>query len=271
MEQAVYRGAARQLVLAFDIGTTFSGISYCVLESGQKPKVCSVSRYAMEEAPSSPYLWQSFRYPGQEHVSASCKIPTILCYNAQGRMCAAGAEALLPESSEHVEEGEWTRVEWYQSIPIELNFSHAHYYIRFKLRMRPQSMPLELEKSSLPPIPAGKTLVEIFSDFVSYLQSCAEIYLLETYATLVDEWDSLRSSAVFILCHPNGWEGGQQAMMRKAAIMAKLVPDTPEGRSRVKFVTEGEASLHRCLHGRKIEIVSSFSLTLGCNTHGDPG
>ena len=185
-------------------------------------------------------------------------------------MCAAGAEALLPESSEHIEEGEWSKVEWYQSIQSGSNL-RSLIVVRFKLRMRPQSMPLELGKSSLPPIPSGKTLVEVFSDFVSYLQSCAEIYLLDTYATLVDDWDSLRSNAIFILCHPNGWEGSQQAMMRKAAIMAKLVPDTPEGRSRVKFVTEGEASLHRCLHGRKIEIVSSFSSTLGCNTHGDPG
>ena len=54
MEQAIHRGE-RQLVLAFDIGTTFSGVSYCVLESGQKPKVCSVSRYGLEEASSSPH------------------------------------------------------------------------------------------------------------------------------------------------------------------------------------------------------------------------
>lgn len=31
-------------------------------------------------------------------------------------MRAAGAEALLPESSEHVEDGEWIKVEWYVLI-----------------------------------------------------------------------------------------------------------------------------------------------------------
>lgn len=32
--------------------------------------------------------------------------------------------------------------------------------------------------------------------------------------------------------------------MRKAAILANLVPDTKEGHARLSFVTEGEASLH---------------------------
>lgn len=31
-------------------------------------------------------------------------------------MCAAGAEAFLPKSSELVEDGEWNRVEWYYAL-----------------------------------------------------------------------------------------------------------------------------------------------------------
>ena len=48
----------------------------------------------------------------------------------------------------------------------------------------------------------------------------------------------------FVLSHPNGWEGTQQSEMRRAVVLAKLIPDTPEGHSRLSFVTEGEASLH---------------------------
>jgi len=33
-----------KLVVAFDIGTTFSGISYCILEQGQVPEVLGVTR-----------------------------------------------------------------------------------------------------------------------------------------------------------------------------------------------------------------------------------
>lgn len=37
--------------------------------------------------------------------------------------------------------------------------------------------------------------------------------------------------------------------MREGAILAGLIPDTDSGRSRIKFVTEGEASLHACIQG----------------------
>ena len=33
-----------KLVLGFDIGTTYSGISYCILERGQVPEVLGVTR-----------------------------------------------------------------------------------------------------------------------------------------------------------------------------------------------------------------------------------
>ena len=52
----------------------------------------------------------------------------------------------------------------------------------------------------------------------------------------------------FVLSHPNGWEGQQQAEMRKASVLAKLIPDTTAGHARVSFVTEGEASLHYAVH-----------------------
>lgn len=35
--------------------------------------------------------------------------------------------------------------------------------------------------------------------------------------------------------------------MREAAIRGGLVPDTPEGRARIEFVTEGEASFNWCI------------------------
>ena len=36
--------------------------------------------------------------------------------------------------------------------------------------------------------------------------------------------------------------------MRRAAVLAGLVPDNPSGHSRLSFVTEGEASLHFSVH-----------------------
>ena len=54
----------------------------------------------------------------------------------------------------------------------------------------------------------------------------------------------MKSQIDFVLSHPNGWEGTQQSEMRRAAVLAGLVPDNPNGHSRLSFVTEGEASLH---------------------------
>jgi hypothetical protein len=73
------------------------------------------------------------------------------------------------------------------------------------------------------------------------------MHIEETHASGVRLWRSLRSTTEFVLSHPNGWEGAQQAQMRKAAVYAGLVPDSPEGRSRIHFVTEGEASIHYCI------------------------
>ena len=36
--------------------------------------------------------------------------------------------------------------------------------------------------------------------------------------------------------------------MRKAAVLAKLIPNTEAGLARLSFVTEGEASLHFAVH-----------------------
>ena len=38
LERKPYTGLTRQLVLAFDVGTTFSGISYCILQPDEVPQ-----------------------------------------------------------------------------------------------------------------------------------------------------------------------------------------------------------------------------------------
>lgn len=39
-----YSGQSRSLVLALDVGTTFSGVSYAILEPGEVPKIHGVTR-----------------------------------------------------------------------------------------------------------------------------------------------------------------------------------------------------------------------------------
>ena len=104
-----------------------------------------------------------------------------------------------------------------------------------------------MDEPNIPPLPQNKTVVQVFGDFLRYLYDCTRTYIEETHATGIELWESLQGQVDFVLTHPNGWEGPQQDQMRRAAIHGGLIPDTPEGRSRVQFVTEGEASLHYCI------------------------
>lgn len=209
LPRPAFQGSSRKLVLAFDIGTTFSGISFSILDPGQIPEVKGVTRF-----------------PAQEHVSGSSKIPTILYYDQAGEVRAVGAEAMHEGIFEEAEDGGWMKVEW------------------FKLHLRPNSQStLDISKQ-LPPLPPDKTIVQVFADFLRYLFQCAESYIQQTHANGHVLWASVEHDIDYVLSHPNGWEGFQQAQMRKAAVLAGLIPDDATGHSRISFVTEGEASLH---------------------------
>jgi hypothetical protein len=88
----------------------------------------------------------------------------------------------------------------------------------------------------------------VFADYISYLHECAKVYIQETHANGESLWSTVSGNISYVLTHPNGWEGPQQAQMREAAVLAGLISDDFEGRSRVSFVTEGEASLHFCIN-----------------------
>ena len=121
---------------------------------------------------------------------------------------------------------------------------------RFKLHLRPKlTRPPngDDDDGDLPALPPGKSVEDVFGDFLRYLHQCTRTYIQDTHAGGSELWQSAETDTKFVLTHPNGWEGAQQARMRRAAVHGGLVPDTPEGHSRIVFVTEGEASLHYCV------------------------
>ena len=80
---------------------------------------------------------------------------------------------------------------------------------------------------------------------MGYLYRCTRTYIQDTHSP--ELWRSVESDIDFVLTHPNGWEGAQQSQIRRAAVLAGLISDTPDGHSRLQLLTEGEASLHFCL------------------------
>ncbi|SRR6266702_852683 len=107
-----YSGNTRSLVLAFDVGTTFSGVSYAILEPNEIPKIHGVTRCILT-FPRSDLLShpQFIRYPGQEHVAGSYKIPTLMFYDQDGNMKVAGAEADSNAIIDLAEDEGWTKAE----------------------------------------------------------------------------------------------------------------------------------------------------------------
>lgn len=208
-----YQGSRRKLVLAFDVGTTYSGISYSILDPGQVPEIKSVTRY-----------------PAHEHISGASKIPTIIYYDRRGTARAIGAEAMREGIYEIAEEEAWIKAEW------------------FKLHLRANGNASQNVTDNIPPLPLNKTVIEVISDLLRYLQKCASSYIQDTHANGADLWSSVKKEIHYVLSHPNGWEGREQSQMRRAAVLAGLIKDTEAGHSRLSFVTEGEASLHFSIH-----------------------
>jgi molecular chaperone DnaK (HSP70) len=108
-----YAGLHRKLVVGIDIGTTYSGVSYAILDPGNVPVIHGVNRCA-----GSPSVYTglptliSFSYPAQESVGGDAKIPSVLYYDQNGLVRAVGAEALLQSNIELAGEQQWVRADW---------------------------------------------------------------------------------------------------------------------------------------------------------------
>lgn len=133
----------------------------------------------------------------------------------------------------------------------------------FKLRLRPRTMKIDMNGMNLGPLPAGKACEDVFGDFLRYMFRCTRKFIEDTHANGKKLWKSVERDLNFVLSHPNGWEGAQQSRMRRSAILGGLIPNNDEGKSRIWFVTEGEASMHACiLSGLAADVLSVWQLTL---------
>ena len=95
-------------------------------------------------------------------------------------------------------------------------------------------------------LPKGKTIVDVFSDLMGYLFNSTKTLFISSDQNGELRWNTVADGIELVLTHPNEWGGPQQSQLRTAAIKAGIIPDTPEGRARVHFVTEGEASFNFC-------------------------
>ena len=110
----------------------------------------------------------------------------------------------------------------------------------------PAELPAAMKAQMSTQLPRGKTIVDVFADFMRYLFDSTKGLFRSSEPNGRRKWDSIANNIELVLTHPNGWGGPQQAQLRTAAVKAGIVPDTPAGHSKVNFVTEGEASFCFC-------------------------
>ena len=110
----------------------------------------------------------------------------------------------------------------------------------------PTVPPANLRNQMSKDLPRGKTIINVFSDFMRYLFNSTKAMFVSSDQAGEYRWNSVVDNIELILTHPNDWVGPQQNQLRTAAVQAKIVPDTQEGHARVHFVTEGEASFNFC-------------------------
>ena len=117
---------------------------------------------------------------------------------------------------------------------------------RWKLVIGPTEPSAAMKEYMSVTLPKGKTIIDVFSDFMHYLFESTKKLFISSDPTAEHRWNSVSNKIELVLTHPNGWGGPQQSQLRTAAVRAGIVPDTDEGHSRVHFVTEGEASFNFC-------------------------
>ncbi|KAG8821142.1 hypothetical protein FRC17_009911, partial [Serendipita sp. 399] len=198
------------IILAFDIGTTHSAVSFSYAYPGEFPDVRSV-----------------VKWPGQPEASGDSKIPTIVAYQG-GEAKEFGAEA-----REHLDNDEYEIARWFKL--------HLH-----PESMKSRQFSTGLEELEIPPLPLGVTLSQLYADFIRYIYKETKEFFVNNTPNGQFVWSRLEGRMPIIFCTPNGWDMSEHAFLRKAAIRAGIVTDSAAN-DRLLFITEGEASVHYSL------------------------
>ena len=161
----------------------------------------------------------------------------------------------------------------------EIDLSLAAHDRRWKLILGPTELSAELKNQMSNELPKGKTIVDVFSDFMRYLFDSTKALFISSDPLGDMRWNTVSDNIELVLTHPNGWGGAQQSQLRTAAVRANIVPDTPEGYGKVHFVSEGEASFNFCATrtqaGENVKVrhclchLPLIFRDLTCHQHGD--
>ncbi|ORY76553.1 hypothetical protein BCR35DRAFT_120949 [Leucosporidium creatinivorum] len=191
-----------KLSVGIDFGTTFSGVAYgsTRLFSGQ--------------------IRQILVWPGSYETYR--KVPSCILYSQHSPHDEAQVIAWGLEAKNMTLQPGMVKCEW------------------FKLLLSPESLRSGQPDPRLPPLPHGKTVVDVISDFLREIWRYSKRQITEEIGSVVD-----LDSADVLLTVPAAWDAAGCSLMREAAIRAGLVQSSRGGdknwRDRLQIITEPEA------------------------------
>ncbi|KIM26381.1 hypothetical protein M408DRAFT_192451 [Serendipita vermifera MAFF 305830] len=195
------------IVVAMDIGTTHSAVSFAYFCPGSRPQGKMVAHW-----------------PGQAHWNGAAKTPTVVSYKN------GAAKAYGMDAEQEIEEHDRNVAYWFKL--------HLHPATMLKVH--------NAEKFEIPPLPVGVTIERVYADIMRYLMENTQRFFEMTTPNGAEIWERLRDTIVIVLATPNGWDIREQAVLAKAAVRASLVTEENTGHL-LQFVTEAEASVHYAL------------------------
>ncbi|KAH0325054.1 actin-like ATPase domain-containing protein, partial [Aureobasidium melanogenum] len=192
-----------QLIVGIDFGTTFSGVAFAFATNTEAKEDIIVE------------------WPGAG-TQTKQKIPTVLYYDQHQQVVGWGADiadALAPTG--YPKPGV-QKVEWFK---LQLMMSGNTY----------------IDPINLPPLPPGKSEIDVAADYLFKLRQAMRNYLQKT---LGEVFTREERNIRYFLTVPAIWNDAGKAATRAAAIQAGFLRD--ENDNRLTLVTEPEAAAMFC-------------------------
>lgn len=173
------------IVVAMDIGTTHSAVSFAHFLSGKWPQPGMVAHW-----------------PGQLHRNGAAKVPTLVSYkDGTANGYGMDAERNFEEHPENV--ARWFKLHLH---PPTMKVSNAQTF-------------------EIPSLPVEVTIERVYVDILRYLMENTQRFYETFTPGGEEIWARLRATAVIVLAIPNGWSFKEQEVLRRAAIKASLVTE----------------------------------------------
>ncbi|KAG8624350.1 hypothetical protein KVT40_007417 [Elsinoe batatas] len=192
-----------QLIVGIDFGTTFSGVAFAFATNTEAKEDIIVE------------------WPGAG-TQTKQKIPTVLYYDQHQQVVGWGpdiADALAPTG--YPKPGV-QKVEWFK---LQLMMSGNTY----------------IDPINLPPLPPGKSEIDVAADYLFKLRQAMRNYLQKT---LGEVFTREERNIRYFLTVPAIWNDAGKAATRAAAIQAGFLRD--ENDNRLTLITEPEAAAMFC-------------------------